>query len=52
MLVPLSSQALRILRTMQKIKEALYIFSSSNKAAPMGKEYYQYPIAASMFKGL
>lgn len=51
--VPLSSQAIRILRTMQEIKRGRYIFfSSRTKDAPMGKNTINTPIAASKFKGI
>ncbi|EKP0129337.1 tyrosine-type recombinase/integrase, partial [Escherichia coli] len=51
--VPLSSQAISILRTMQEIKRGRYVFfSSRTKDAPMGRNTIKTPIAASKFKGI
>ena len=51
--VPLSSQAIQILRYMEKIKKGRYIFySSRTKDAPMGRNTIKTPLAASKFKGV
>ncbi|HDC2544455.1 TPA: tyrosine-type recombinase/integrase [Salmonella enterica] len=51
--VPLSTQAIAILKEMEKIKRGTYIFySSTSKNSPMGRNTIKTPIAKSKFHGI
>lgn len=51
--VPLSTQAIAILKDMEKIKRGTYIFySSTSKNSPMGRNTIKTPIAKSKFHGI
>ncbi|EAM5558412.1 tyrosine-type recombinase/integrase [Salmonella enterica] len=51
--VPLSTQAIAILKDMEKIKRGTYVFySSTSKNSPMGRNTIKTPIAKSKFHGI